>query len=292
VVINEFGETGIDDALVRARHGEVALLAGGCLCCTARAGLDGALADLERARREAGRPPFTRLVVETTGLADPAPLVRALASEPALAARWRLACVTVTVDAVNGWRQIDRQPEAVRQVALADRLLLTKTDLAAPADAARLGARLATLNPFATLHKTAMGEVAADVALEAPAETAGRPAANQVAPDHGHRHDADVRAFVLPLPGAVPRAAFTRWLDTLIAHRGDDLLRIKGLVRFDDDARPVLVNAAGALLHPPRPLDAWPGADREGRLVFITRHLPEQVVRESLAAALRREVAQ
>ncbi|HEX9648411.1 MAG TPA: GTP-binding protein [Alphaproteobacteria bacterium] len=285
VVINEFGEVAIDDALVGGRAGEVVRLESGCICCTARGGLEHALVDLAR-RRDAGTVPgFARVLVETTGLADPVPVVRALHATAALAKRYRLAAVVVTVDAVTGFRRLDDAPEALRQVALADRILVTKTDLASADAGARLEARLAAVNPGAARHRVVKGRIDPEIVL-APAGVAALDAAIFDAA-HNHGHDPDIATFTVDLGPPLPRAAFERWLDTLLAHRGEDLLRVKGAVAFAGEARPMLVNIAGGLLHPLEPLDGDVSAPAN-LLVFITRRLPAAVIRGSLAAALDR----
>ena len=280
VLINEFGDIAIDDSLVRSRAGEVITLESGCLCCSLRDGLAFTLGDLEKRVAAGAIPPFHRVLVETTGLADPAPIVNALAIDPALTAGYYLASTVVTVDAVQGWAGLDRQPEAVRQVAIADHLLLTKTDLAAAADIARLEDRLRALNPGAEMARVIAGAIDPMPFLAPPTRSITGPGDDSA--DDDHHHDLDIATFAVHLEIAPARADFERWLKTLLAHRGDDLLRLKGVVKFAGDELPVLINSVGGLLHPFEALEAEHIETGNGHLVFITRRISRRVIEDSL----------
>lgn len=293
VIINEFGEIGIDHLLVDRVDENLRLLSNGCLCCTVRGDLVDTLGELAE-RRARGAAAFARVIVETTGLADPAPLLHTLMADPAVVPHYRLDGVVTTVDACHGAATLQRYAEAVKQVGVADGLLLTKTDLAPPADA--LLAQLARLNPGARVRPVRDGAVAPQHVLgvgwtdplssaathahgTAPgARSAGDGAAHRHRHGHGahdpNRHDEHVRAHAFTFDEPVPRAAFEHWLDLMAAMRGENLLRVKGLVGLADDPdRPLVVHGVQHVFHPPRQLDAWPTPDRRSRLVFIVRDI-------------------
>jgi G3E family GTPase len=307
VIVNEFGEIGLDHLLVERASDEVVLLNSGCLCCTVRSDIVDTLLNLFSNRAGGRIPHFDRVVVETTGLADPAPILHTLISDPLVAARYMLDGVVATVDAANGDGTLDRQPEAVKQAAVADRLLLTKTDLAEPEIAAALEARLAALNPGAPVVRVSHGTV--DPALlfglgffdpqtksvdvqrwlreEAYAD-AGAHAHHEHdddAPPDANRHDDHIRAFCITRERPISWAALSTWLDALATMRGDDLLRLKAIVALSDQPdRPVVLHGVQHLFHPPVLLPQWPDDDRRTRMVFITRDLPQQAIEDTLAA--------
>ena len=307
VLVNEFGEIGLDHLLIETIDQDMILLGAGCLCCTVRGDLIAALEDLLRKRDNGRIRPFRRVVIETTGLADPAPILHALIAHPYLSLRFRLQGVVTVVDAVNGMATLDAHPEAVRQVAVADHLVLTKRDLPDAAGAA-LAARLAALNPAATLvgpeveAERLLGGLfgvegkSADVRAwlgEHRDDDAGHEHHHDHHHGHGHhhhgghrhhdvnRHDASIRAFHLTSDAPVPRPAFEMFLDLLRSAHGPKLLRLKGLVALaDEPERPVVVHGAQHVLHAPVTLDAWPDADHRSRLVLIVRDLePDFVAR-------------
>jgi len=279
VLVNELGETPIDHHLVRQIDERTVVMGSGCVCCTLRGDLRDELRDLlaRRARRDV--PPFARVVVETTGLADPAPVVSTLLGEPVLRHQYALEAVVATVDAVNGAATLDRHAESVKQAALADTLLVTKVDAAPARGTAALEARLRALNPVATIRRVSFGAVEPSAVLRArarhaPPDGRGEPATG------AHAHD--VRAFTVVLDEPLDWDAFAVWLTMLLQARGLDVLRVKGLL--DVGARgPVLLDGVQHVVHPPRHLDAWPDADRRSRIVFITRGIE----REALEASLR-----
>jgi G3E family GTPase len=303
VIVNEFGEIGIDHLLVESATDDVVLLNSGCLCCTVRGDIVDTLLNLFVGRASGKVPHFTRVVIETTGLADPAPILHTLISDPLVAARYTLDGVVATVDAVNGAGTLDRQPEAVKQAAVADRLLLTKTDLAEPAAAAALQARLAALNPSAPVLRVAQGAV--DPALlfnlgfydpQSKSVDVQRWLRDEAfAADHAHedehahqdvnRHDDHIRAFCITRDRPISWAALSTWLDALATMRGDDLLRLKAIVALSDrPGEPVVVHGVQHLFHPPVLLKEWPSADHRTRMVFITRDLPRDAIEKTLAA--------
>ena len=276
IIVNELGEIGIDDLLVEPVAEDVALVGGGCLCCSVRGDLLAALDGL-LARREAGTlPPFDRVVVETTGLADPAPVLHTLMGARGPLPGACLAGLVTVVDGVEGARQLDRHRECARQVALADRLVISKADLVTPGWLDALEQRLGALNPWAPMLRSAMGSVGpSDIFAGAAAPS--RPAAWRVrkpAPESGaveapDPHAGDTRAFCVTRAQPFSRAVLGMWLSRVLARLGDRVLRVKGLVAVAGSPGPLVVNAVQHRLYPPGRLGAWPSADHRSRLVFI-----------------------
>jgi len=309
VLINEFGEIGLDHLLVEAVEGDMIVMSSGCLCCTIRGDLVATLEDLLKRRDNGRMTAFARVVVETTGLADPAPVLHTIMSHPYLALRFRLDGVVTVVDAVNGAATLDAQDEAVKQAAVADRLVLTKTDLASPDAALALRARLAALNPAARLLDAAKGEASAAALLDSglynpdgkSPDVRGWLNAEAVAAAHAHRHghhhhdvnrhDARIRAFCLRSEVALSPSSFDLFLELLRNAHGPHLLRVKGLVAVSDDpARPVVIHGVQHVFHPPARLAAWPDDDRSSRIVFILRDLKPDFI-ESMWRAFSGEPA-
>jgi G3E family GTPase len=258
---------GLDHLLMEAVSGEVAIMANGCVCCTFRGDLADTLRDL-LARRDAGTvPDFARVLVETTGLADPAPIAQMLLNNPLVSHFARLDAIVTTVDAANAPRQLAEHPQAVKQVALADRLLLTKVDLAAPGP---LTDRLRALNPAAPLIPVRDGQVAPDrlfgAALFDPARGTedprgwlNEPAYHDHDHNHAHHDHGDgVAAFCLAFDRPLDWSAASHWLAQLRQWRGADLLRVKGILCLTDEPVPVAVHGVHHIFHPPVRLAAWP----------------------------------
>jgi G3E family GTPase len=317
VIVNEFGEIGLDHLMIQGVEENMILLASGCLCCTIRDDLIVTLEDLLR-RRDNGRiAPFSRVVIETTGLADPAPILNVLINHPYLAMRFRLDGVVTLVDAVNGMATLDAHDEARKQVIAADRIVLTKTDLLdAPHTAAPLRQRLAALNPGIVLlapDAPADALVAAGLydLVERPGELRDWLAAEAVADgadhghhhhghhshDHGHdhhhghhdvnRHDETIRAFSLSADAPINQATFELFWTLLRSTHGSKLLRLKGLVALaEHPGQPLLVHAVQQILHPPVLLERWPDSDERSRLVLIVQDLEEATVERLWAAFL------
>lgn len=309
VLINEFGEIGLDHLLVeQVRDDGLVMLTTGCLCCTMRGDLVTALEKLLR-ELDNGRASFRRVVVETTGLADPAPVLHTTMVHPYLVLRFRLDGVVTVIDAVNGMATLDAHPEAVKQAAVADRLVLTKTDLLKTNDehAAldRLRARLSAINPAAPRLDAATGEATParlfDCGLYDPASKTAdvkrwlAEEAYAAADDHHHhahahdvnRHDDDIRAFTLTTDAALPASAFEMFLELLRSVHGPDLLRLKGVVKIaEEPERPLVVHGVQHLLHPAARLPRWPDGDERTRLVFIVRAAAAPKVRELFQAFL------
>jgi G3E family GTPase len=280
VVINEIGEIAIDHHLVDFVEGNVLELPGGCLCCTVREDLARTLRSLIERRDTGEIRQFHRIVIETTGLADPAPILFTLGTDPMLDHRVRLASIVTLVDAVQGAETLDRFSEAARQAALADLLVITKTDLASLAPA--LMHRLDRINERAARVLAAEASDAGAILF-----TAARRATAPVTPAErvaAHTHGID--AFAMVLGGEITRLDFARALGGLARERGNDLLRVKGIVRFSDrPERPAIVQAAQHALFAPEWLDDWPDADRRSRLVFVVHEIPRAEILEAFAFA-------
>jgi G3E family GTPase len=300
VIVNEFGEIGIDHDLIESGSEDFVVLQGGCVCCTVRSDLIDSLRSLFQRRVRGQIAEFDRVVIETTGLADPAPIINGLIADPFTQARYRLDGVIVVVDSQHGWDTLDRAPEALKQAALADRLLLTKTDLADSDTVERLTGRLRRLNPLASVLIAKKGVVDAeqllDIGLYDP-KTKSLDAQgwldDMAFDDHAHhghidvnRHDAHITSFGVVLDAPVSPEALSRWLDALSRVVGPKLLRVKGLVNIAGREAPTVIHAVQHRIHPLLPLTAWPSADRRTRIVFITRDMDEQVLRTMLQTQL------
>jgi G3E family GTPase len=310
VIINEFGEIPLDHDLIETSKESSFVLPTGCLCCQVRGDLVNTLADILRRRQEGAVQPFERVVIETSGLADPAPILHALMSDASLCQQLLLAGVVTTVDAVNGPATLARQPEAVKQVAVADRVVLTKMDLI-DGGARSLLARLAAINPSARLLTAAFGEVDAErlFDLGLPASLAkprglegwlgsaagGFPPRQDSGHDQAHPHarrHAGVSSFAMLREQPIRAVTLTLLLEALAEHCGGDLLRLKGIVNVaENPGRPAVVHGVQHLFHPPTWLDRWPSEDRRSRIVFIVRGIPRAFI-EALLSALELEVGE
>ncbi|MCI0467994.1 MAG: GTP-binding protein [Beijerinckiaceae bacterium] len=311
VIINEFGEIGLDHLLIEKLDGDLLVMTSGCLCCSIRGDLTAALEDLLR-RRDNGRiTPFQRVLIETTGLADPAPVLHTVMTHPYLKLRFGLEGVITVVDAVNGMATLNAHEEAVKQAAMADRLALSKTDLLAPGDdASELRARLNKLNPGARLLETSKGEATSatlldaglydadhkvpDVrrwlnaeALEADSLHASTHGDARDAGSRGHhkeqhdvnRHGADVCAFCLRREAPLSPLTLDLFLEMLCKAHGAHILRVKGLVALTDEPlRPAVIHGVQHVFHPLLRLPKWPDDDHTTRIVFILRGVEAEVV--------------
>ena len=292
VLVNEFGEIGLDHHLLQGVAEGILLLDNGCVCCALRGDLQASLRQLFSDRERGRVPPFKRVVLETSGLADPVPIAYTLMAEPVLQHHFRLANVIATVDALNGAGQLARYGETRKQAALADRLVLTKTDLAEAGQVAALRDALRALNPAAALLD------AGSPALDAVALLAGdaydddgrrgelerlMAAEQDDTAGAGHRHGAGIASFTLAYDRPVDWTAFGVWLTLLLHRHGDKVLRVKGLVGVAGLDAPVLINAVQHVVHPPVHLGAWPDAQRTSRLIFILDGLAPEKLKASLA---------
>jgi G3E family GTPase len=295
VLINEFGEVGIDHLLVESLGDATVLLPSGCVCCTIRDDLAKAIIGLHSRRERGTVPPFRRLIIETTGLADPAPLLATLMLDPVLRHHVGVGNVVTTVDGVNGLANLAEHPEAVKQAAVADRLVMTKLDLASPGSLSAIAASLRRLNPTAAILHARHGETdgnlligeeawdprarSAEVRRWLAVETEG--GAHSRGADRT-RHKAGIESFCITLERPIEWAAFGIWLTMLLNRHGEKILRIKGIVNVLDAPTPVVVQGVQHLVHAPTHLDAWPDGDRRSRLVFILRGLAAEAIQNSL----------
>ena len=298
VVINEIGEIGIDHDIVSMASENIALLANGCICCSVRTDLQETLRDLFARRRVGQVADFDRVIIETTGLADPAPVLQTLSSDTLIAAHFRLDGLVTLVDAVNGASQLVNHAEPAKQIALADRILLTKSDIATPVAIAALTLAIQEINPGAAVslvvngvidpaELTGLGMVSARAG---PATLSFLGEALQGDGSAGERslrrrsplHDASINTLSLRFKTPFTWHAFSSALELLTTLRGPDMLRVKGIVNVEGS--PVVVQGVQHLFHAPVPLDRWPSADTDTRLVFITRNIEERTIRNLLDA--------
>jgi G3E family GTPase len=277
VVVNEFGATGIDDALVRSSADETVLLGNGCLCCITRTDLQEALRRMVFERERGELPDFKRIVIETSGLADPSPILQTFATDRALGEVFHLEALVTVVDAENGAETLRWSAEARKQAILADRLVITKTDIAGAGARDALSAQLRTLNASAEIDEAVNGAIDPSRLTEAAGDRRNAFVAEA-------EHSDGIGSFVLCEARPMPWSVFARTMDTLIAMRGNDLLRVKGFLDVEGCKGPVMVQFVQHLAHPPVELETWPDGDRQSRVVFITRNISEQQVRDLFAA--------
>jgi G3E family GTPase len=285
VLVNEFGEIGLDHRLVRHVNERVAVIEGGCACCRMRDDLREALYRLFAAARSGEAPAFRRIILETSGLADPAPILFTLKSDYVLREYLRIGRVITTVDGVNGLAQAERQPEILKQIAVADTLVLTKSDIAEPARVAVLRERLRALNPIAAWHDAQAEGIDARLLGD---ESVGAPAREgQASALHGDAHDPRVRSFTLSHEAPLDWTAFSVWLTLLLARHGEDVLRVKGILNVLGSPTPLVIQGVQHIMHHPVHLAAWPDDDRRSHVVFIVRGIEPATIRDSLAVFQR-----
>jgi G3E family GTPase len=286
VIINEYGEAGIDHDLLRFTPEKILLLENGCVCCALRGDLQQTLRDLFLARREGKIGDFDRIVLETTGLADPAPVLQTLLSDSMLLAQFRLNGVVTCVDAFHALEQFRTYAEARKQVAVADRLIVSKPDQTSAAALAAVKRALLEMAPYATVGVVEHGAVDATFITDIGLTDAQGDAARierwlgsaQAGDTITHGHDRAISTFVLRFEQPFSAGAFEQCVDVLTRLRGADLLRVKGLINIAGEPAPLVVQGVQHLFHPPIPLERWPDSDRASRLVFITRGISRETV--------------
>lgn len=313
VVINEFGEVGLDHALATSSNDTIMVLENGCLCCTVFGDLVATMNNLYHAREDGSIPRFDHVVIETSGLADPSPVIQAFLSDPTLAGLYRIANVIATVDAVNGPDTLDKHAESVRQIGLADHILLTKLDLLGDDAAerqAQLTARLRRINPAATITRIDDPAIEPCALLRAPGLDPSDPKADarawlnaaayethdhahhdhsdhdHAAHDHVHHglHDRDIASFCFIRETPIPREALRLLLEALQQNLGPNLLRVKGILHVAEEPdRPAVIQGAQHLLHNLSWLDRWPDDDRRSKIVFITQGYDRAEVEDMIA---------
>ena len=295
VLVNELGEVGIDHHLVEHASESTLLLENGCLCCAMRDDLQTALKDLHSRRARGEIPRYERVVVETTGIADPVPIAYTLLAEPVLQHHYRLGNVVTVVDAVNAAAQLDRFAESVKQVALADRLVVSKLDIAGPGTFEALRPRLAAINPDASITAADTPDLdpaallIADIhdrqAKSGEVERWMRSTGDTSAESGNHSpHPTEISACCFTFDAVIDWTAFGVWMSMLLHRHGDRVLRMKGLLNVAGVPGPVLVNGVQHLVHPPAHLDRWPDEDRRSRLVVISNGLGREEIERSLDA--------
>jgi G3E family GTPase len=298
VIVNEFGAVGLDHLLIEQAVEDAVLLKNGCICCTVRGDIADTLDMLWRRRESGELPPFRRNAIETTGLADPAPVAHALLAEPDARYACRLDGIVTTVDALHGRLQLERQAEARRQVAMADRILLTKTDLATAEQIGSTRERAASLNANAPMRLVLAGAVDPDDVFDlGPGDGSSDVRLEQwlwpfdAGRHHGHRHlpfrHADtIGSVVLRHDRPIAWRSLQLWLESVLSLRGDGVLRLKGLVWLQGETRPIVLQGVHHVLHPPAYLERETQPPGGTRIVLITRRLPAAGLRASFAAAI------
>ena len=294
VLVNEFGEVGLDHHLIQRLDEQTILLGNGCVCCTVRRDLVQALTTLLDRDQRGIIAPLRRVVIETTGLADPAPLVFTVVTDPMLQHHFRIDSVVTTVDAVNGPSHLDRHPVSRKQVALADEIIITKTDLALPDTVAVLRERLRRDNPAARMTTAILGDLDPQWLLgpQASHPTVAHTTApvspellrrTPYPPGVSHPHGTEIRSLALTFTQPLDWIAFSVWLSMLLHAHGEAVLRVKGLLNVGATG-PVVLNGVQHILHPPEHLATWPGEDRHSHLVLILHALDPEAIRTSLQA--------
>ncbi|HEY0336763.1 MAG TPA: GTP-binding protein [Burkholderiales bacterium] len=294
VIINEFGSIALDHDLIETSDESFVRLSNGCLCCNIRSDLTVTLTDLA-ARRAAGTvPPFERVLIETSGLADPAPILHALMTDHDLCDVYTLDGVVTTVDALTGLATLEGHEQSRRQAAVADRIVITKTDVP-ESQSAELMARLSKMNPGATLMEVISGAIDPNALFGAALHGVGskeadvrewlaRETQNAIDPENvQHRHEADITSFSMLRDEPVHAVTLALFLSALAENCGPDLLRMKGIVRISEEPeRPAVIHGMQHVYHAPVWLERWPSEDRRTRMVFIGRHVPERWIRNLL----------
>jgi G3E family GTPase len=291
VIVNEFGDVGIDHHLIRSAIDRTVLLESGCLCCTLRGDLIDTLGYLQGQVDAGVIPAFARVILETTGLADPAPILRTLIADQRLVRSFGLGNVLAVVDAKTGPASLEEFAEAREQVAVADAILLTKADLVSPVDAHAMEERVRHLNPRAPISWVEHGAIAPERILAARSVFApelGAPAATHEVP---HTHTPGLVSAAVTLERPLPWAALGAWLASLTSLRGRDILRIKGLVNLEGCVGPVVIQGVQHSFHPPVRLPAWPDDDRRTRIALVTRGIPAAALQRSLEVFVQDSVA-
>jgi G3E family GTPase len=294
VVINEFGDVGLDHILVDAGPEAIIEMTSGCLCCTIRGDIRQSLLMLLERSERGEIPMFSRLIIETTGLADPAPVIHTLLADPRLVRRYSLAQIVTVVDSVNGLATLDAHAESAKQIAVADVLLLSKTDITPPSPA--LLDAVAALNPavlpITTLDFDLRGLAGDVMRFHADSKTADVRAwlAAETVEAHPHHHDVnrhghDIEAYCLTFDVPLSRFTFSTAMELLAANQGENLLRVKGILQLSEHPeQPVIIHAVQHMIHEPVRLDSWPDADRRSKLVFIVRDIPKPTMEKFFAA--------
>ncbi len=295
VLVNEFGEVGLDHHLLENVSEGALLLENGCVCCALRGDLRESLRDLFSRRERGVIPEFRRVVIETSGLADPVPIAYTVLTEPVIQHHFRLGNIVATVDAVNGRAQLDRNPESLKQAAVADRLILTKTDLAPAGQVNALRTELRRLNGSAVLvdsnveypdpERLLMDDAFDREGRDRDVDRWLQDRVSGMEPSehpHGSQAHDGTYSFSVRVDTPLDWSAFGIWMTMLLNRHGDKVLRIKGLLNVADVAAPVLINGVQHVVHPPVHLERWPDADHSSRIVFVVQGLSRERIEVSL----------
>jgi len=296
VIINEFGEVGLDHALVEHSDENIVELQNGCICCTIQGDLQKTMLDLIDKMAKGDISYFDKVIIETTGLADPVPIIHTLISSMDLQRIYTLDGVITVVDATNGEKTLDLQPEAVKQAALAERIIISKIDLIEKDKELSLEARLRAINPSIKIIKSSFGDVSISDLIDLGAYdpfSKSRDVKEWLAAesmdthhdhDHDHhhvnvnRHDENIEAFSMTSDKPVNMMAFGLFKDLLMAQMGPDLLRIKGIINIEGKERPAVIHGVQHIFHPVHWLEKWPDNDKQTKLVFITRNVKKEQI--------------
>lgn len=304
VIINEFGEIGLDHNLMTHSSDDVVVeMSNGCVCCTLRRDLAKTLREAPGRFARRGKLWFDRVIIETTGLADPAPILNTLMTDPGVVRHFYVDAVIATVDASSGSATLDHQFESVKQAAVADRLILTKIDLVGRQDLDQLRARLRVLNPSATHLIASNGRVDSTSLFDAGLYDPGSKSLNvqnwlnaeayqqsdgTALPTEtdrtAYRHSDKIQSVCMTLDAAVGQNGLERWFEALRELSGDDLLRVKAIMNVEGEKGPVVVHGVQHIFHPIATLDRWPTDDHRSRIVFITRGIDEAMLHHTLHA--------
>lgn len=283
VLVNEFGEVGLDHHLLRQVDERTMLLGNGCVCCTTREDLVGALLEVLDMDEKGEVPSLDRVVIETTGLADPGPILYTIVTDPVLQHHFFVDLVVGTVDAINGDLHLDRNPESLKQVAASDKIVITKIDIAEAGSVASVISRLGTINPSAQIIEAAFGEVDVDKLIRSDGNAMRSAARPDLEGANAHPGMGETHSVSLTFDGAINWTAFGIWLSMLLNSRGEDVLRVKGLLDVGGSG-PVVLNGVQHIIHPPEHLREWPDEDRNSRIVFIMKDIRSEEIMESLRA--------
>ncbi len=299
VIINEFGEIGLDHLLVQQIDGEVILLQSGCICCTIRTDLRDTILSLHEKSNQGIIPKFDRLVIETTGLADPAPIVGTLMLDRIIRNHYRLGTIVTTVDAVNATRHLENNQETAKQIAVADRILITKTDLVEDTDIEQLLPKLQSLNPAAEVLRPGTDvsasslliddlysndKKAREVQMWFDGQDANSHHHRQNSHNNGQNHSTAIHSFTIEIEEPLDWTAFGLWLVMLLHAHGENILRIKGILNIIGEKSPAVIHGVQHTIHPPQHLDEWPSNDQRSRIIFIVRNIDAAQVEKSFNA--------
>lgn len=286
VIINEYGQAGLDHRLIRRIEEKTRLLSGGCICCNMREDLLQEIKEILN-EKERGEVEMDRVVIETTGLADPAPVLFPILMDPLLTNRFYVDAVVCCLDAANGELHLQNNQESVKQIATADTVIITKTDLVDKEKVAAMRSRLSQLNPAAIVLEAANGQIDADVVFansqNQMEERIGRLEQLKLDDGLGLEHNSTVRSMAIEFYKPLDWTSFGLWLSMLLYSHGEKMLRVKGMVDVGDQG-PVVINGVQHIIHPPHHLDDWCGEERNSQIVFIMKEIAPEQIMDSLVA--------